>query len=99
MLGEPGLNARRVRVLVELPMCTGVAGHRLEEVHRTIRVEGLVRTLLSAGFPRDGTDMPVEYPEALKPQSWAAGAPLLVLRTVLGLDVVEGEACGRFFDV
>ncbi len=44
-----------------------------------------------AGFARDATDMPIEYPEALKPQSWAAGAPLLVLRTLLGVDVVGDE--------
>jgi glycogen debranching enzyme len=44
-----------------------------------------------AGFPRDSTSVPVEYPEALKPQSWAAAAPLLVLRTLLGLDVVDGK--------
>ena len=30
-----------------------------------------------AGFQRDETGVPVEYPEALKPQSWAAGAPNL----------------------
>jgi glycogen debranching enzyme len=39
-----------------------------------------------AGFPRDEAEMPVEYPGALKPQSWAAAAPLLALRTILGLD-------------
>jgi hypothetical protein len=33
--------------------------------------------------------VPVEYPKALKPQSWAAAAPLLALRTLLGLDVVD----------
>jgi glycogen debranching enzyme len=44
-----------------------------------------------AGFARDDTGVPVEYPEALKPQSWAAGAPLLALRTLLGLDVVDGR--------
>jgi glycogen debranching enzyme len=44
-----------------------------------------------AGFARDESGIPVEYPEALKPQSWAAGAPLLALRTMLGLDVVDGE--------
>jgi glycogen debranching enzyme len=43
-----------------------------------------------AGFERDETDMPIEYPDALKPQSWAAAAPLLCLRTLLGLDVVDG---------
>jgi glycogen debranching enzyme len=44
-----------------------------------------------AGFPRDETGVPVEYPEALKPQSWAAAAPLLALRTLLGLDPVDGR--------
>ena len=44
-----------------------------------------------AGFARDHTSVPVEYPEALKPQSWAAAAPLLALRTVHGLDVVDGK--------
>ena len=45
-----------------------------------------------AGFPRDDAELPVEYPGALKPQSWAAAAPLLALRTLLGLDVgADGE--------
>jgi len=44
-----------------------------------------------AGFPRDEAEMPIEYPDALKPQSWAAAAPLLALRTLLGLDVVDGR--------
>ena len=43
-----------------------------------------------AGFPREETGAPVEYPTASRPQAWAAGAPLLALRTALGLDVVEG---------
>jgi glycogen debranching enzyme len=44
-----------------------------------------------AGFQRDDTGVPVEYPEALKPQSWAAAAPLFAIRTLLGLDVVDGR--------
>jgi len=44
-----------------------------------------------AGFRRDEARMPVEYPHALKPQSWAAGAPLLMLRTLLGLDASGGK--------
>jgi glycogen debranching enzyme len=44
-----------------------------------------------AGFPRDETNAPVEYPNALTPQAWAAAAPLLALRTLLGLDVVNGK--------
>jgi glycogen debranching enzyme len=50
---------------------------------------------LFAGFRRDETAMPVEYPKALKPQSWAAGAPLLALRTLLGLDAVDGRLHSR----
>jgi glycogen debranching enzyme len=44
-----------------------------------------------AGFSRDEPEVPVEYPDALTPQAWAAGAPLLALRTLLGLDVVAGK--------
>ncbi len=39
-----------------------------------------------AGFSRDLTAMPVEYPTASRPQAWAAGAVLLGIRTLLGLD-------------
>jgi glycogen debranching enzyme len=38
------------------------------------------------GYPRSKTGYPVEYPTACSPQAWATGAPLLVLRTLLGLD-------------
>jgi glycogen debranching enzyme len=44
-----------------------------------------------AGFPRDATNAPVEYPSALKPQAWAAAAPLLALRTLLGLEASGGK--------
>jgi glycogen debranching enzyme len=46
---------------------------------------------LFAGFERDETDIPVPYPDALAPQAWAAAAPLLALRTLLGLDVRDGK--------
>ena len=40
-----------------------------------------------AGSPkRSKTSYPVEYPTACSPQAWATGAPLLALRTLLGLD-------------
>ena len=39
-----------------------------------------------AGYPRDKTLFPVEYPTACSPQAWATGAPLLFLRTLLGLE-------------
>jgi glycogen debranching enzyme len=39
-----------------------------------------------AGYRRDLTDSPVEYPTASRPQAWAAGAPLLLLRAILGIE-------------
>jgi glycogen debranching enzyme len=39
-----------------------------------------------AGYPRAQTRAPVEYPTACRPHAWAAAAPLLGLRTLLGLD-------------
>jgi glycogen debranching enzyme len=41
-----------------------------------------------AGYPRELTRFPVEYPTACSPQAWATGAPLLLLRVMLGLDPV-----------
>jgi glycogen debranching enzyme len=38
------------------------------------------------GYPRQETHYPVEYPTACSPQAWATGAPLLFLRTLLGLE-------------
>jgi glycogen debranching enzyme len=38
------------------------------------------------GYPRSATRFPVEYPTACSPQAWATGAPLLFIRTLLGLD-------------
>jgi glycogen debranching enzyme len=43
-----------------------------------------------AGYRRRRTSFPVEYPTASSPQAWATGAPLLLLRVLLGL-----EADGR----
>ncbi|MCG3113787.1 MAG: hypothetical protein MCM46_18440 [Candidatus Manganitrophus sp. SB1] len=39
-----------------------------------------------AGYPREATQFPVEYPTACSPQAWATGAPLLLIRTLLGLE-------------
>ena len=38
-----------------------------------------------AGFPVSLTSVPVAFPTASRPQAWAAGAPLLLLSTVLNL--------------
>jgi len=41
------------------------------------------------GYPRAMTRYPVQYPTACSPQAWSTGAPLLLLRTMLGLDPVD----------
>jgi len=44
-----------------------------------------------AGFDRDATTVAVEYPTASRPQAWAAAAPLMAIRTLLGLDAEDGK--------
>ncbi len=38
------------------------------------------------GYDRSLTKYPVQYPTACSPQAWSTGAPLLLLRTMLGLE-------------
>jgi glycogen debranching enzyme len=40
------------------------------------------------GYERSVTKYPVQYPTACSPQAWSTGAPLLLLRTMLGLEPV-----------
>jgi glycogen debranching enzyme len=42
------------------------------------------------GYERSQTKYPVQYPTACSPQAWSTGAPLLLLRTMLGLEP-QGE--------
>ncbi|MHB1786348.1 MAG: amylo-alpha-1,6-glucosidase, partial [Acidimicrobiales bacterium] len=44
-----------------------------------------------AGFDRTETLLPIEYPTASRPQAWSSAAPLLGLRTILDLDIVDGH--------
>jgi glycogen debranching enzyme len=44
-----------------------------------------------AGYAREATNYPVEYPTACSPQAWASGAPLLLLRTMLGLEARDRD--------
>src|SRR5262249_54369215 len=39
-----------------------------------------------AGYARAQTRYPVEYTTSCSPQAWAAGAPMLAIRTLLGLE-------------
>jgi glycogen debranching enzyme len=47
-------------------------GHQLPEVF--------------AGLPREDTPFPIAYPTAARPQAWAAGTPVLLLQSLLGLE-------------
>jgi len=38
------------------------------------------------GYERELTKYPVQYPTSCSPQAWSTGAPLLLLRTMLGLE-------------
>jgi glycogen debranching enzyme len=38
------------------------------------------------GYPQSMTKYPVQYPTACSPQAWSTGTPLLLLRTMLGLE-------------
>jgi len=40
------------------------------------------------GYPRQMTKYPVQYPTACSPQAWSTGAPLLLLRAILGMEPV-----------
>ena len=40
------------------------------------------------GYQRGVTKYPVQYPTACSPQAWSTGTPLLLLRTMLGLEPV-----------
>jgi glycogen debranching enzyme len=43
-----------------------------------------------AGYARAATRVPVAYPSACSPQAWATGAPLLLIRLMLGLEPAAG---------
>jgi glycogen debranching enzyme len=44
-----------------------------------------------AGYDRQKTGFPVQYPTASSPQAWAAGAPMLGIRVLLGMEPKENE--------
>ncbi len=43
------------------------------------------------GYERNSTKYPVQYPTACSPQAWSTGTPLLLLRTMLGLEPIDGH--------
>jgi glycogen debranching enzyme len=74
-------------------IAAGLARYGHHEAARTIAVAMLDAAVffehrlpeVFAGFPIGLTSVPVEFPTASRPQAWAAGAPLLLLSTVLSL--------------
>ena len=40
----------------------------------------------SPGYARDETPFPIAYPTAARPQAWAAGTPILLVRVLLGIE-------------
>jgi glycogen debranching enzyme len=44
-----------------------------------------------SGYDRSYSSFPIPYPTACSPQAWATGAPLLYLRSMLGLEPAAGE--------
>src|SRR5262245_44721778 len=71
-LARYGRRAEANRLVVALMDAAGHFAFRLPEAF--------------AGYPREQTLVPVEYPSACSPQAWATGAPLLFLRIMLGLE-------------
>jgi len=44
-----------------------------------------------AGYPKETNAFPVRYPTACSPQAWATAAPVLFMKTMLGIGVVDGK--------
>jgi glycogen debranching enzyme len=75
-------------------IATGLRHYGHDEAARTIIVALLDAAAhfehrlpeVFAGFDRHFTGFPVEYPTACRPQAWASGTPLALIRVALGLE-------------
>ncbi len=81
------------------PHDTSLAAWGLARAGRWTETRRIIHTLLEAaswfgwslpevfaGYPRSDTPFPIAYPTAARPQAWAAGTPVLLLRLLLGLE-------------
>jgi len=81
------------------PHDSSLAAWGLARVGRRADLHRIARALLEAarffdwslpevfaGFARTETPFPIAYPTAARPQAWAAGTPVLLLRLLLGLE-------------
>jgi glycogen debranching enzyme/putative sterol carrier protein len=71
-LAQHGYRDQAAQVAMSLLEAADLLGSRLPEAF--------------AGFSRESTSFPAEYPTACSPQAWASGAPLLLIRALLGME-------------
>jgi glycogen debranching enzyme len=76
-LARYGFRQEANRIALAMLQAAELTRHRLPEAF--------------SGYDRSIGRIPVRYPTACNPQAWASGAPLLLLRTMLGLDARDGE--------
>jgi glycogen debranching enzyme len=69
-----GYKAEAARIAADILDAAVIFGGRLPEAF--------------GGYDRKLTRYPVEYPTACSPQAWSTGTPLMLLRTMLGLEPV-----------
>ncbi|MFG2103667.1 glycogen debranching N-terminal domain-containing protein [Micromonospora echinaurantiaca] len=76
-LARYGHREQANRIAMAMLEASRHSGHRLPEAF--------------SGYDRSFGRQPVPYPTACNPQAWASGTPLLLLRTMLGLEPREGR--------
>jgi glycogen debranching enzyme len=103
--GEPGFTPLGYHTGSVWPHDTAIAAAGLDRYGRAVEADDLARRLFEAaltfpdirlpelfcGFARSEISVPVPYPVACTPQAWSAAAPLLLLRTMLGLRANAGS--------
>ena len=75
-LARYGFREQANRIALALIDAASFTGYRLPEVF--------------SGYSRSVARFPVPYPTACSPQAWATAAPVLLLRTMLGLEARDG---------
>ena len=76
-LARYGFRDEANRIALAMLEAAAFSGYRLPEAF--------------SGYARSLGRFPVPYPTACSPQAWATGAPLLLVRAMLGLEARDGE--------
>ncbi|GIG87168.1 amylo-alpha-1,6-glucosidase [Plantactinospora endophytica] len=76
-LARYGFRDEATRIIVAMLEAADFSEHRLPEAF--------------AGYDRSYGRKPVPYPTACTPQAWASAAPMLFVRSLLGLDALNGR--------